>query len=135
MELLIEYETALHCTEIRRNRAIVEKLLSSDFHEVGKSGRSFDFKSIITMMPSEDNSRWKIHSQVYQCIVLSESVRLLIYRAAHCNQQGNYSNFCKRSSIWGLNKDQWQMKYHQATPCEASEIGENISAKQPVICL
>ncbi|BBM00067.1 DUF4440 domain-containing protein [Microbulbifer sp. GL-2] len=135
MEQLIRYETALHCVEVRRNQVAVKKLLSPDFRETGKSGSSYDFNMIIAIMKSEENREWQIHSQDYQCTLLSESVRLLLYRTAHCDRQGNYSDFCKRASTWVLNNEQWQMKYHQGTPCEAFKIGENISAKQPAINL
>ncbi|WP_445365019.1 DUF4440 domain-containing protein [Microbulbifer sp. ANSA001] len=135
IELLIEYETALHCAGIRRNRTIVEKLLNPAFYEVGKSGSSFDLNSIITLMQSKESSEGEIHSQDYHCTALSESVRLLLYRSAHRHQQGNYSDFCKRSSFWVLNNDQWQMIYHQGTRCEAFEIGENISTKRSAINL
>ncbi|WP_226648378.1 DUF4440 domain-containing protein [Microbulbifer variabilis] len=130
LDRIIEYETMLHDTGTRSNIKILEKLLSPDFREVGKSGRSFDFKLITTLMQSEKKSEWTIHSQNYQCLTLSESVQLLLYQSAHRDQQGNYSDFCKRSSIWVLNKGRWQMQYHQGTPCEAFSISENISAKQ-----
>jgi len=135
MQQLIGYETALHYAEVRRNQVAVKKLISPDFREIGISGRSFDFNMIIALMQSEENNEQQIHSQDYQCTALSESVRLLLYRTAHCDRQGNYSDFCKRVSIWVLNNEQWQMKYHQGTPCETFEIDENISVKQPAINL
>ncbi|QFT54134.1 DUF4440 domain-containing protein [Microbulbifer sp. THAF38] len=130
LDRIIEYETMLQDKNTRSNQKILEKLLSPDFREVEKSGLSFDFKLITTQMQSEKDSEWTVHSQNYQCITLSESVQLLLYQSAHRNQQGNYSDFCKRSSIWLFNKGRWQMPYHQGMPCETFSISENISAKQ-----
>ncbi|WP_444921513.1 DUF4440 domain-containing protein [Microbulbifer sp. CnH-101-G] len=130
LDRIIDYETMLHNTSNRKKLAILKALLSPDFREEGKSGLSFDFKLITTQMQSEKDSEWTVHSQNYQCITLSESVQLLLYQSAHRNQQGNYSDFCKRSSIWALNKGHRKMQYHQGTPCEAFSISENISAKQ-----
>ncbi|POC02291.1 DUF4440 domain-containing protein, partial [Vibrio vulnificus] len=53
MDILVEQEIELHQYEIRKNRADIERLIHPSFTEVGKSGNSFNFDSIIEMMSSE----------------------------------------------------------------------------------
>nr|MBF4349221.1 nuclear transport factor 2 family protein [Vibrio anguillarum] len=56
MDILVEQEIELHQYEIRKNRADIERLIHPSFTEVGKSGNSFNFDSIIEMMSSEKPS-------------------------------------------------------------------------------
>ncbi|ELR67904.1 hypothetical protein C942_00212 [Photobacterium marinum] len=122
MEILIEQEIALHQHEVRTNKTEAKRLLHPDFREVGISGISFDYKSIMAMMEEEEPSSLRIHSQDYECIELSHNVMLLLYKSAFIDNSGNYKHFAKRSSVWVFNGQQWQMKYHQGTECESFEI-------------
>ncbi|WP_413662860.1 DUF4440 domain-containing protein [Microbulbifer sp. CNSA002] len=134
-DILIENETKLHQFEIRKDPEVISKLLSPNFIEVGKSGRTFDFKAIVRSMQQEENTGWEIHSQNYECIPLSDTVIMLLYKSARRGQQGEYKGFCKRSSIWVRSKGQWQMKFHQGTPCQEFKLEDNISRKQPAFKL
>ncbi|CAG9297932.1 nuclear transport factor 2 family protein [Celerinatantimonas diazotrophica] len=122
MEVLIEQEIALHRYEIRQDLNEVARLLHSSFKEVGRSGRSFDYSSILGMMQSEEPSNGHIHSQDFECILLEPSVQLLLYKSAWVSEAGEVSAFTKRSSIWVFTGQGWQMKYHQGTPCEKFEL-------------
>ncbi len=117
MNILIEQEIALHQYAVRQNRQEVARLLHPSFSEVGESGRSYDYKSIVEMMESERPSGAYIHSQDYECIELEPSVHLLTYKSARVDADGAKSNFVKRSSIWVFTGENWQMKYHQGTSC------------------
>ncbi|WP_444931868.1 DUF4440 domain-containing protein [Microbulbifer sp. SSSA002] len=130
-DILIEYETKLHQFEMRKSPEVIKKLLSPDFKEVGKSGRTFDCQSIAVAMQREEDGDWEIHSQNYECIPLSDTVIMLLYQSAQRNHRGGYTGFCKRSSIWVRSKGQWQMQYHQGTPCEAFKLEGNISSTAP----
>ena len=122
MDLLIEQEIALHKFETRTNKAEIERLLHPEFREVGKSGNSYDFQSIIELMDNEEPLGNYIHSQDYECVELEHSVMLLLYKSATIDNLGTVSHFAKRSSIWILNETQWKMKYHQGTACEPFQI-------------
>lgn len=122
MEVLIEQEIALHQHEIRQNIDDVARLLHSTFKEVGRSGLSFDYCSILDMMQGEEPSNGYIHSQEFECIVLEPSVQLLLYKSAWVSETGEVSAFSKRSSIWVFTGQGWQMKYHQGTPCAEFEL-------------
>ncbi|MCE0558502.1 DUF4440 domain-containing protein [Motilimonas sp. E26] len=97
------------------SKAGIDRLLHPDFKEVGESGTSYDYRSIIDMMAAEQPSDGYVHSQDYQCIELAPSVQLLLYQSAWVDELGNKSHFAKRSSIWVLVGNQWQLQYHQGT--------------------
>ena len=122
MDILIEQEIALHQYDIRQNKAEIARLLHPSFKEVGKSGSSYGFQSIVEMMEAEDPSLSRIHSQDFECIQLEPSIQLLLYKSASVNERGEISDFAKRSSIWVLKGGQWQLKYHQGTPCQPFDI-------------
>lgn len=122
MEVLIEQEIALHQYEIRQNLDEVARLLHPTFKEVGRSGCSFDYSSILDMMRGEELSNGYIHSQEFECIVLEPSVQLLLYKSSWVSEIGAVSAFSKRSSIWVFTGQGWQMKYHQGTPCAEFEL-------------
>ncbi|GAL35307.1 hypothetical protein JCM19240_3677 [Vibrio maritimus] len=122
MEVIIEQEIALHQFEVRQDKVKIERLIHPDFREVGRSGNSYDFKSIVRMMEAEKPSNVQVHSQNYECVALEPTVQLLTYETALIDDSGQISNFAKRSSIWVLVGELWQLKYHQGTPCDILEI-------------
>ncbi|MCG9786834.1 DUF4440 domain-containing protein [Vibrio mediterranei] len=122
MEVIIEQEIALHQFEVRQDKVEIERLIHPDFREVGRSGNSYDFKSIVRMMETEKPSNVQVHSQNYECVALEPTVQLLTYESALIDDSGQARNFTKRSSIWVLVGEFWQLKYHQGTPCEVLKI-------------
>ncbi|EPJ43592.1 MAG: hypothetical protein OFPII_40840 [Osedax symbiont Rs1] len=122
MDILIEQEIALHSYQVRQNRSMVARLLHPSFKEVGKSGSSYDFQNIVAMMEAEQPADGHIHAQDFECIQLSQSVYLLLYKSVWIDSNGGKSRFAKRSSIWALTGEEWRMKYHQGTPCAEFEL-------------
>ncbi|EMW0566262.1 nuclear transport factor 2 family protein [Vibrio parahaemolyticus] len=122
MDILIEQEIELHQYEIRQSKTDIERLIHPSFVEVGKSGTSYDFDSIIEMMEGEESSSTRIHSQRYECIQLEPSVQLLRYESALVSELGEVNDFAKRCSIWVFTGSCWQLKYHQGTPCTPFEL-------------
>ena len=118
MDILIKQEMTLHQYEVRQNKLEITRLLHPSFREVGVSGKSYDYESILRMMEVEKPSTGRIHSQEYECIQLEFSVQLLLYKSVFVDEFGKFSHFAKRSSIWVLSDTQWQMKYHQGSSCE-----------------
>ncbi|HCE3237247.1 TPA: DUF4440 domain-containing protein [Vibrio parahaemolyticus] len=125
MDILIEQEIELHQYEIRQSKTDIERLIHPGFVEVGKSGTSYDFGSVIEMMEGEESSSTRIHSQRYECIQLEPSVHLLRYESALVSEFGGVSDFAKRCSIWAFTGTCWQLKYHQGTPCSPFELEHN----------
>lgn len=124
MDILIEQEIALHDSKIRTHENEVSKLIHPDFQEVGKSGRTFDYESIVQAMKAEKPSKSKVHSQDYQCVQLEPSSYLLLYQSAIVDEFGEVSNFAKRSSIWVKSERSWMLRYHQGTPCQEFELSK-----------
>ena len=122
MDILIQQEIELHQYEVRQNNNDIKRLIHPDFSEVGRGGDSYDFMSIVKMMRAEEPSTSKIHSQNYECLLLSPSVHLLKYQTALVSELGDVSNYAKRCSIWVLTEAGWQLKYHQGTPCLPFEL-------------
>lgn len=122
MDILVEQEIELHQYEIRQSNTKIQRLIHPSFSEVGKSGNSYDFTSIIEIMSSEEPSGVSIHSQNYECIQLEPSLQLLKYESALVTEFGDVSDYAKRCSIWAFTGTCWQLKYHQGTPCSAFEL-------------
>ncbi len=122
MDILIEQELALHRFEVRQNQQEVNRLIHPSFREVGESGKSYDFETTMEMMKKEKPSHGYIHAQDFESLALNDGVYLLLYKSAWVHSNGSRSNFAKRSSIWTLVEDNWQMTYHQGTPCERFNI-------------
>ncbi|MFA0325078.1 DUF4440 domain-containing protein [Vibrio splendidus] len=122
MDILVEQEVELHKYEIRQNKADRERLIHPHFSEVGKSGNSYDYSSIVEMMETEKPSSTRVHSQNYECIQLEPSVQLLKYKSAIVDEAGEVSGYAKRCSIWVFTGTSWQLKYHQGTPCSPFKL-------------
>jgi hypothetical protein len=122
MDLLVDQERALHQYEIRKNLVEVTRLIHPGFEETGLTGTRYDFDSIVELMQKEEPTKGHIHSQDYTDIMLAPTVYLLLYRSAWVDEFGTRSRFARRSSIWVLNGDQWQLQYHKGTACKASEF-------------
>ena len=121
MVMLRNLEVALHKFEVRTDRSKLETLLHDSFIEIGYSGKTYTYKSILNMLSNEEPSEFIIWSQDYEYIELTPNLIQLIYKQARMDKDGVLSRYAKRTSIWSKNKDRWQMKYHQATPTEAFE--------------
>jgi hypothetical protein len=124
MKILIEKEIQLHKFEIRTNETEVSKLLHSEFLEVGKSGRTFDYQTIVKSMVLEKPTESVVHSQEYECIQLAENVCLLLYKSAVIMENGAVGGFAKRSSVWIKDKLEWKLRYHQGTPCDEFQLSK-----------
>ena len=122
MDILIEQEVMLHKYEVRQNRSEVARLFHPSFREIGKSGSSYDYQSIVEMMEAEEPADGYVHSQNFECIQLGLSIYLLLYKSAFVGSDGSRGHFAKRSSIWVFTGKKWQMKYHQGTSCPEFEF-------------
>ena len=118
MNIIIQKEIALHQYEVRTCQHQLSTFLHTDFQEIGRSGSSYDLKTIFGELGKEQPNGSKIHSQDYESIALAPDVCLLLYKSATIDNTGNICSYTKRSSIWVRENDNWQMKFHQGTPCE-----------------
>ncbi|CCN50220.1 conserved hypothetical protein [Vibrio nigripulchritudo MADA3029] len=122
MDILIEQEKALHQPSVRKNGEEIHRLLHPEFVEVGKSGVTYNFEDMLKNMEQEPDIQPPVHSQDFVCMTLKPSVQMLLYKTALINEQGEYFDHAKRSSIWMFTGEGWQLVYHQGTLCEAFEV-------------
>lgn len=122
MDLIIKLERALHCPKTRKDKIKLKKLLHKDFQEVGASGTSYDFQSICFLLQSEQtesSNSEQIISQDFHATMLADNVCLLLYKSCLLSRDNVPHSFAKRSSVWQRTNGQWQIQYHQGTPCKA----------------
>ena len=78
-------EEALLEPAVRRNRERVEKLLAEDFLEFGSSGRVWTRDQIFDLLATETYTPFTIED--FACVLLSEDVALVTYRAVRKDTQ------------------------------------------------
>jgi len=82
------------------------EFLSTDFIEIGQSGKSYDKKQILESMSARPlGVRLRIDD--FEARLLAAQVILVTYRCGDA----------KRCSIWRLESGRWRMVFHQGTPC------------------
>ena len=107
-------EVELHHPGVRCSRERLEQLLHPEFHEVGRSGRSYTRETIVNFLAAQE-SQPVVASEEFSVAVLGPGVALLTYRSAHVEQGARLVNHTLRSSIWLKVSTGWQLRYHQGT--------------------
>ena len=107
-------EVELHHPGVRCSRERLEQLLHPEFHEVGRSGRSYNRETIVNFLAAQELQP-VIASEAFSVSVLGHGVALLTYRSAHIEQGARLVNHTLRSSIWLKANTGWQLRYHQGT--------------------
>lgn len=108
-------EVELHHSGARRNPARLQELLHAEFHEVGRSGRTYDYAKIMRFLSEQESSPSVVSSSFSLC-QLGPDAALLTYRSAHRQIDGGLQNHTLRSSLWVRIGRMWQLRYHQGTP-------------------
>ena len=107
-------ETELHHPGVRRSRDRLERLLHPHFHEVGRSGRSYNRETIVDFLAAQE-SQPVVAAEAFSVSELSPGAALLTYRSAHLEQNKVLAHHTLRSSIWLKTEAGWQLRYHQGT--------------------
>jgi hypothetical protein len=118
-------EVALHHSGVRSSRERLEALLHPAFHEVGRSGRTYDRDTCITFLLSEKLPLNTV-SDRFAAEPLQAGLALLTYRSAQRAENGGWHMHTLRMSLWQQTEAGWQLRYHQGTP--AAEPWEPPSA-------
>jgi hypothetical protein len=111
-EYLFQQERKILIPSFRKDLVALNFLLSSDYYEIGASGRSYNKKEVLEILLNEDPS--EIITTEFRATELSEKAILITYRTKRTLNDG-ISTEALRSSIWKLNENQWQIVFHQAT--------------------
>ncbi len=107
-------EVELHHPGVRCSRERLEELLHPEFHEIGRSGRSYDRETIVNFLAAQD-SHPTVDSREFSVSALGPGIALLTYRSAHVEGDKHLVNHTLRSSIWLKASTGWQLRYHQGT--------------------
>lgn len=96
----------------------LDALLHPDFHEVGRSGRTYDRPTVIAHLSSRATVP-AIDSWNFQAWRLDLRCALLSYESARRGADGRLAEHALRSSLWLLTDRGWQLRHHQGTPAPA----------------
>lgn len=108
-ELILAYELNLLNPEFCSNRENIEKLISKDFMEYGKSGQIYTQQEVIEFLLSCKERDVKIKK--FRLEYLNENVLLAHYISTD-NINGTQA---LRTSIWKSENNLWRMYFHQGT--------------------
>jgi hypothetical protein len=114
LEDLQALEVELHQPGVRCSRERLEQLLHPEFHEIGRSGRSYNRETIVNFLAAQD-SQPTVASKDFSVSELGPGVALLTYQSAHVEEGEHLVNHTLRSSIWLKASTGWQLRYHQGT--------------------
>ncbi|MCS3429922.1 nuclear transport factor 2 family protein [Klebsiella sp. BIGb0407] len=119
LSVIRDLEIQLHQPALRLDAERVEKLLHSDFEEIGRSGQFYNRSQTIAALKME-NDHPQIFSADFTLKLICTDVALLRYKSFQLNGDGEIIRRTERSSIWllsstGKNDSQWQMRFHQGT--------------------
>ena|SRR5579863_2662329 len=98
--------------EIRRDRALVDSLLTADFVEFGSSGRVWTRETTLDLLATEAYTRPQAKDFAFR--LLSAGVVLVTYRTERTDSAGQQSAVL-RSSIWTRESGSWKICFHQGT--------------------
>ena len=118
LEHLRSLEMELHHPGVRSSPERLEALLHADFHEVGRSGRQYDRRTVIDHL-CHNTTQPNVASEGFALSGLAQGVALLTYRSAHRDTDGALVNHTHRASVWVETPWGWQLRYHQGTPAAA----------------
>jgi len=112
---LKDLEERLFDPAVRGSRQALAELLSTDFREIGSSGRLFDLEDILTRLPTDPDIIASRTFEDFDARPLSDGIALVTYRATRVSPDKPTVRTL-RSSIWRLETDgKWRMIFHQGT--------------------
>lgn len=107
VENVIALERELLDPDVRADALRVAELLHPDFTEIGSSGRQSSRAEIIDAMSNEVSS--PVTLDVLELNTIAANTVLLVYRSERS------TGTALRSSLWQLNDNRWQLRFHQGT--------------------
>lgn len=97
----------------RWDRDWMDRMLHPDFTEVGRSGRTYDWKATIDAEPYPCHVELPLDG--YRLDLINEDVALASYvtRAVYDDEPRS----SRRTSLWVNTNQGWRLRFHQGTPC------------------
>ncbi|MCU0951433.1 MAG: nuclear transport factor 2 family protein [Burkholderiaceae bacterium] len=112
---LTALEEAMWRAETRFDRAFMERALSADFCELGRSGRTYTREQALAIGP-EESIKAMFPLPNLRIRLLAPDVAQLTYDS-RVEYEGQIEH-AHRSSIWTRSAAGWQLRFHQGTPFE-----------------
>ena len=113
-ETLRRLEESLWIASTRFDLKYMEKILSADFFEFGRSGRIYKREDILAALPQKIGAPLPLKDFAIHHI--DEKVVLITYVSEIHDGEILLGN---RSSIWSKTDIGWQLRFHQGTPVAA----------------
>lgn len=108
---LRELEESLWRTETRFDRRYMERVLSPDFFEFGRSGRIYRREDTLNVPDQATDAELPLKN--FEVHEIDNNVVLVTYVSRVMYEELEIAN---RSSIWVKSRDGWQIRFHQGTP-------------------
>lgn len=110
---LKELEEALWIPSTRFNKEFMERVLSPEFFEFGRSGRIYNREETLLTPPQDIIA--KLPFKNFKIHPVSKDVVLVTYTS---EVQKDKLESANRSSLWLKTSTSWQLLFHQGTPVE-----------------
>lgn len=105
--IILDKEKSLLEHKTRSSEAYLQTILADDFFEFGSSGKKHTKEDVLAWLVNEKPFTFKISD--FNIQKLATTVVLATYQIQLNN------SYSLRSSLWVLQGDHWQLKFHQGT--------------------
>lgn len=116
---LLRAETELLDPTVRRDRKRVAAILSSDFIEIGASGRLWTRDALLDLLDAEDYTPPALED--FACHPIAADIVLVTYRTTRTDPASGRIENTIRSSLWirqaktETQPARWTIRFHQGT--------------------
>jgi hypothetical protein len=108
---LQKLEESMWRSDTRFDPAYMDRILSADFFEVGRSGRIYNRAEILATPAYDLNAMLPLKE--FRVHYINNDIVLVLYKSEALH---NGTEMAVRSSIWERTIGGWQLKFHQGTP-------------------
>ncbi len=112
-EILYELEESLWRPETRFDDEYMDDVFADDFHEFGRSGRTYERDEMLGLPTQEIDIDLPLKE--FRAEKVAEGVALVTYVSVVQYEELEIGN---RSSLWVKEDGDWKLRFHQGTPTE-----------------
>jgi len=114
-EHILQLESDLLRSEVRKSAHRIEDLLADDFIEFCSSGNEYHYRKGDVFQEQDDHKEllWEITD--FKITELSEDCIMATYKLIKHDEQNDMKKYSLRSSIWKHMDGKWKMIFHQGT--------------------
>ena len=116
LDQLRELEESLWRPETRFDDDYMDRIFAADFFEFGRSGRRYSRDEMFFGGQGLADIEAELPLRKFSARYLSEDIAQVTYisRVTY----GSDTQYGNRSSIWSRDAGEWQLRFHQGTPCK-----------------